>query len=309
MALLFFGNADRASEWIGPLQQGVPGLEVRVYPDIGDPADIRYTLGFAPPPGVLKGLPNLQVMFSTGAGVDGTLRDPEVPAHVPLVRMVETGLTEGMTEYVVLHTLAWHRDLWAYAKAQEQGRWIQRPQTLARDRRVGILGLGVLGTDAARALSALRFDVAGWSRTPKHLDGVRGFAGGDGLDAFLARTEILICLLPLTSETRGLLDRRCLSRLPKGAVLINAARGAHVVDADLLALLDEGHLAGATLDVFHEEPLPADHPYWRHPKVVVTPHAAAQTLARGAAAEVARQIRRHQAGEPLENVVDRTRGY
>lgn len=309
MTLLFFGNADRIAEWMPELRRAMPDREIRVWPDAGDLADIRYSLGFAPPQGVLASLPNLEVVFSTGAGVDGTLRDPTVPARVPIVRMVEQGLTEGMTEYVVMHVLAWHRDLWAYARMQAEGRWGKLPQTLARDRKVGIMGLGVLGEDAARALAALRFDVAGWSRTPKEIPGVASFHGEDGLGPFLARTEILVCLLPLTPQTRGVLDRGLLSRLPRGAVLVNVARGGHLVDEDLLALLDEGHLAGATLDVFHEEPLPPSHRFWTHPKVVMTPHIASITLAPSASREVARQIRRHEDGLPLENVVDRARGY
>jgi glyoxylate/hydroxypyruvate reductase A len=309
MALLFFGNADRVAEWLPELRRAMPDRDIRVWPDAGDLSEIRYSLGFAPPEGVLASLPNLRAIFSTGAGVDGTLRDPTVPADVPIVRMVEQGLTEGMTEYVVMHVLAWHRDLWTYAGMQAAGEWRKLDQTLARDRRVGVMGLGVLGEDAARMLAALRFDVAGWSRTAKEIPGVACFAGEEGLGPFLARTEILVCLLPLTAQTRGIMDRGLLSRLPRGAVLVNVARGQHLVEEDLVALLDEGHLAGATLDVFREEPLPEAHPFWRHPKVRTTPHIASITLAPSASREVARQIARFEAGEPLENVVDRARGY
>jgi len=307
--LLFATAHDDPGPWLDAVRAHLPDMRLRVWPDLPDPAAIDYALVWKPKPGLLATLPNLKVIFSLGAGVDALLADPTLPP-VPLVRMVEPGLTEGMTEYVCLHVLRWHRDAPTLEAQQRDGIWRQpTDQKLARERRVGILGLGVLGGDAARALAALRFDVAGWSRTPKDLPGIACFHGADGLEAMLARTDILVCLLPATAETAGILDRRLFDRLPRGAVVINAARGAHLVEGDLLAALDDGHLSGATLDVFHQEPLPPGHPFWTHPRITVTPHVAALTHARTAMAEIAEGIRRHMAGEPLRHVVDRAAGY
>ncbi|UEM02937.1 glyoxylate/hydroxypyruvate reductase A [Skermanella rosea] len=308
MALLFLSPSDDPAEWLPELNRQIPGREIRVWPDAGDLSEIDYALAWRPPAGVLGRLPNLKVIFSLGAGVDGVLSDPELPDK-PLVRMVEPGLTEGMTEYVVLQVLHWHRQTEAYRAQQERREWRQLGQKLARERRVGVLGLGVLGADAARVLKELRFDVAGWSRSPKDLPGVTCFHGAAGLPAFLARTEILVCLLPLTPETAGILNWETLAALPRGACIINVARGGHVDESDLLAELDSGHIAGASLDVFAEEPLAPDHPFWSHPRVIVTPHVAAVTHARTAAGHIAEQIRRFEAGLPLQDVIDRARGY
>jgi glyoxylate/hydroxypyruvate reductase len=308
MAILFLSPSDDPAEWLPELQRQLPDREVRVWPDIGDPDDIDYALIWRPPAGVLKRLPNLKVMLSLGAGVDGVLNDPELP-DLPLVRMVEPGLTEGMTEFVVLQVLHWHRQMEAYRVQQRDRVWRQLPQKLARERRVGFLGLGVLGADAARVLKELRFDVAGWSRSTRDLAGITCFHGASGLSAFLARTEILVCLLPLTDETAAILNWETLAALPKGACVVNVARGGHVDEAEMLAALDSGHIAGASLDVFTEEPLPPDHPFWTHEKVIVTPHVAAVTHARTSVVHIAEQIRRFEAGLPLENLVDRRRGY
>ncbi|HYE51733.1 MAG TPA: glyoxylate/hydroxypyruvate reductase A [Azospirillaceae bacterium] len=309
MTLLFVSAHDNADPWIAELTRQVPGLTVWRWPDMPDPAAVRYALVWKPPPGLLATLPNLEVVFSLGAGVDALLKDPTLP-RVPLVRMVEPGLTEGMTEYVCLHVLRWHRDAPLFERQQREKVWHQPVhQSLARERRVGILGLGVLGSDAAAALTALRFDVAGWSRTRKELPGVTCFHGQDQLPDFLARTEILVCLLPLTPDTAGILNARLFAGLPRGAVVINAARGQHMVERDLLDALESGHIAGATLDVFQEEPLPPDHPFWTHPRVTVTPHVAAITQARTAVAQVVEGLRRARAGLPLQNLVDRDLGY
>jgi glyoxylate/hydroxypyruvate reductase len=308
MAILFLSPSDDPAEWLPELQRQIPDREVRVWPDIGNPDDIDYALIWRPPAGVLKQLSNLKVMLSLGAGVDGVLSDPELP-NLPLVRMVEPGLTEGMTEFVVLQVLHWHRQMEVYRAQQRDGVWRQLPQKLARERRVGILGLGILGVDAARVLTELRFDVAGWSRSARELPGITCLHGAAGLSAFLARTEILVCLLPLTRETACILNWETLAALPKGACVVNVARGGHVNEADMLAALDSGHITGASLDVFSQEPLPPDHPFWSHERVIVTPHVAAVTHARTSVLHIAEQIRRFEAGLPLENLVDRKRGY
>jgi len=276
--------------------------------NIGDPADIEFVLAWGPKKGAFKEFPNLKAIFCLGAGVDHLI-GRDLPDGVPVVRLVDPGLTRGMREYVIYWTLHYHRRFKEYADSAAAGEWRQLPQADTRKRRVGILGLGVLGADAAAHLCALEFDVAGWSRSAKALDGIESFHGTDGLAAFLARTEILVNLLPLTPETTGIINAENLSQLPKGAVVINAARGPHVVDDDLIRALDDGHIAAATLDVFHTEPLPDDHPFWAHPKINITPHAASLTVQETAAVAIADNIRRIRAGEPPAPIVDPETGY
>ncbi len=309
MTLLFYSEPDDPEPWIEGLGEHLPDLEVRVWPEIGDANDIEFALVWKPPRGLLAGLPRLRAILSLGAGVEHVLGDPDLPRHVPLVRLVDPGITIGMTEFVVMRVLHYHRRIPEYEAQQRDRVWRILPQIHPADRPVGILGLGELGGAAARALAGLGLDVAGWSRGPKTIDGVTTRHGEDGLFRVLERSEILVCLLPLTRETEGILDATTLGALPGGAFLINVARGAHVVDDDLLALLDSGHIAGATLDVFHTEPLPNDHPYWTHPKVFVMPHASAWALAKTGAATVADNIRRHRAGAPMTPVVDLDKGY
>ena len=242
------------------------------------------------------------------AGVEAVLANPTLPEEVPFARMVEPGLTEGMTDYVVAHVMRLHMDL-DRRLAGPEDRWMDWFPPLARHRRVGVLGLGELGSDAARALAALRFDVAGWSRSPKTLDGLTCLHGVEGLDALLARSEILVGLLPSTPATRNLLDADALAKLPRGARIVNAGRGDLIDDDALLAALDAGHVAQATLDVFREEPLPAGHRYRRHPRVTVTPHVASATRTETAAETVIAQIARTERGEAPLHIVDRSRGY
>lgn len=309
MALLFKSDIDRAELWVPALKKWLPGLEVRVWPDLGDKAAIDYALVWKPAPGLLASLPNLKAIFSLGAGIDHLASDPQLPAGVPVVRMVEEGLTAGMTEYVVMQVLYHHRRMLDYRAQQARAEWVQLPFRAPWDRKVGIMGLGVLGQDAAEKLAALRLDVAGWSRSPKDLPGITCFHGAAGFDAFLARTEILVCLLPLTAETKGILDARLFAKLPRGAAVINVGRGGHLVEKDLLAALDSGQIDAATLDVFRAEPLPPAHPFWTHPRVVMTPHMASITIPDTATAAVAENIRRIEAGAPPLNVVDLGKGY
>ena len=309
MALLFLSTLDDSDEWLPRLENGVPGLKTRLWPDMGPAEDIHYALVWQPPPGLLASLPNLRAIFCLGAGVDGLIRDSTLPDHVPVVRMVDWGLTEGMTEFVVWQVLDWHRDGPTYRASAATGTWDRRIHVFARERTVGVMGLGVLGSAAAEALAALNFDVAGWSRSPKTIDGVTSFVGADGWAPFLARSEIVVNLLPLTAATTGILNADTFARLPRGAVVINAARGGHVVDSDLLAALEDGQIGGASLDVFAEEPLPPDHPFWRHPRIAVTPHIASVTHARTCADTVIAQIRRLESGAPLRHTVDRSQQY
>lgn len=306
--LLFKSDIERGGLWLDAFAEQAPDLKVEVWPYEGDPAAIDYALVWSPPPGELKRYPNLKVIFSVGAGIDHLKNDPELP-DLPVVRMVEPGLTAGMTEYVVWAVLHHHRFMLDYAEQQRERRWDELNQIAANRRRVGILGLGHLGQDAAEKLAVFGFQLSGWSRTPKQVPGVACHHGDDGLRAFLAETEILVALLPWTAETDGILNAETLGLLPKGAAVINVGRGGLQVEEDLLAALDSGQLSGATLDVFREEPLPADSPFYSHPRVVVTPHIASMTIPETAVAAVLKQIRRCEAGEALQHTVDFERGY
>jgi glyoxylate/hydroxypyruvate reductase A len=278
-----------------------------------DPAAVRYAAVWKPPPGGLKAFPNLAAIFNLGAGVDALMADASLP-DVPIVRVADDDLTARMTEYVVMHVLMHHRHQRYLDACQRERVWEPPAQRAAGAVRVGVMGLGVLGRDAADALRRLGFDVAGWGRTRKAIPGIATFAGAAELAAFLARTDILVCLLPLTPATRGILDRRTFSRLARdgvlgGPVVINAGRGGLQVESDLLAALDDGTLKAATLDVFETEPLPAHSPLWAHPKLTISPHNAADTDPDAISVYVAAQIARHERGEALQNAVDRRLGY
>ncbi len=300
--------------WQARFRALAPGRDVRVWPNgLGDPARIGYACAWHAPRGLLARLPKLAAIFSLGAGVDHLLVDPTLP-DVPVVRIVDPDLTMRMTEYVVLHVLMHHRRQRLYDAQQRERRWFEHEQPPAGAVAVGVMGLGVLGRAAAQALSRLGFRTAGWSRSPKAVAGIETFHDDDGLDAFLRRTEILVCLLPATPATKGILRLDLLRKLERngragGAWLINAGRGALQVDADILAALDEGSLAGATLDVFPTEPLPAASPLWVHPQVTITPHNAAASDPGALVANILRQIERFEAGLPLAHITDRAAGY
>jgi glyoxylate/hydroxypyruvate reductase A len=283
-------------------------LDLRLAPDPGDPAAVRY-LVFAPggPVRDLAPFTGLRAILSLWAGVEKLLALP-LPEGVPLCRMVEPGLSEGMRDYVVAHVMRWHVGLDA-ALAGPGPRWSEPAPPLARERTVGVLGLGEMGGTAARALACLGFRVLGWSRTPRAIEGATCLAGPEGLTDVLDAAEMLVCLLPRTPETENLLDAAAFRRMRQSAALINAGRGELIDDDALLAALDSGRIAQATLDVFRVEPLPADHPFRRHPRVTVTPHVAAATRPATAAAAIVAQIRRMEGGERPFHVVERSRGY
>jgi glyoxylate/hydroxypyruvate reductase A len=284
-------------------------VDLRAWPDLGNLADVGIALAWKPPPGALAQLPGLRLIVSTGMGVDHLLVDPHLPDGVPIVRVIDPGLVGQMAEYAIYWTLHHHRDMDAYAAQQRQQVWREMPFVDSALRRVGVMGLGEIGADTARKLSMLGFATAGWSRSPRRIEGVECFDGRDGFEPFVRRTDILIDVLPMTPQTAGLLDARAFGLLPRGAFFINMARGGHVVDRDLVQALDSGHLSGAVLDVFHVEPLPAGHPFWTHPKIRVTPHIAGPTNPRTAAESVADNVRRLRAGQPLVNLIDRSSGY
>ena len=309
MAILFKTTPAALARWRPHLAAAFPGGEVRFWPDVGDRAAIDYALVWHPEPGMLATLPNLKLIVSLGAGVDHILRDPHLPRGVPILRLVYPYMTRAMSEYVVCNVLRLHRQDLDYRAQQAAAEWRERDQKNAAERAVGILGFGTLGQDAGRKLAALGFDVAGWSRSAKDVPGIMTYAGAAGLDALLARSEILVSLLPMTPETENILDAVLFARLPRGAALINAGRGRHLVEADLLAALESGQLSGAVLDVFRDEPLPAAHPFWCHPRIVVTPHVAAETHPPTALPIIAAAIRDLEAGLPVANLVDPARGY
>jgi glyoxylate/hydroxypyruvate reductase len=316
LALLIHGGTENWSpdRWKSRFDDVCKDRRVLLLPDAAfDPAEIHYAAVWKPRPGELAAFPNLRVIFNLGAGVDALMADSSLP-KVPLVRVSVGDLTGRMTEYVVLHVLMHHRQELYLRACQHEKRWAPKSQWPASAISVGIMGLGTLGSDAADALRRLGFRVSGWSNSPKQIDGIACFHGKAQLDAFLQQTNILVCLLPLTPETRHILNRGLFSKLdrnsPLGApVLINAGRGGLQAEADILDCLDDGTLGAASLDVFAKEPLPADSRFWTHPNVVLTPHNAADTDPDEISKYVARQIERFEAGARLENVVDPKRGY
>lgn len=313
MALLVICNGLDPERFASPLRELGEGLDVRVWPDAGALSDIRYALVWNPDDGLLASLPNLDVVFSIGAGVDHVVHDPALQ-HVPLVRFVDPNMTMRMSEYVVLHVLLHQRRLLEYRELQGKRVWKEHAQPGADEVRVGVMGLGVLGRNAAQKVAGLGFKVAGWSRSLKEIPGIETYVGDDGLDQFLARTDILVSLLPLTDTTRGVLNGALIAKLAKdgllpGPVLINAGRGGLQVEADILAALEAGDLWAASLDVFETEPLPEASPLWSHPRVVVTPHNASISDERAVCRYVLAQIARHEAGAALKNVVDVPTGY
>jgi glyoxylate/hydroxypyruvate reductase A len=309
MTLLFACRDGDGADWAAALHADMPELDVRVWPETGDPDDISYALVWGELAAELPRFANLEIIFSLGAGVEHLLERDDLPAGVPVVRLVDPALCAGMVEFALMRVLQYHRRMPDYAAQQRARQWRELAQTLPDERRIGIMGLGELGGAVAGALAGLGFDVAGWTRSRRTMAGVTCYAGPDDLDRFLNRTEILLCLLPLTPDTADILNADLFAALPHGAAVINLARGGHVVDDDLIAALDSGHLSGAALDVFRTEPLPPDHPFWTHERIAVTPHIAVWSLPRTAAGMVCDNIRRHRAGEPLRHAVDRARGY
>ncbi|WP_101048931.1 2-hydroxyacid dehydrogenase [Macromonas nakdongensis] len=306
MKLTFCCAHTQPEPWLAGLRAALPEAEVSLWAPGAPLAD--HAIVWAPPQAFIDEQTRLQTLFNIGAGVDGLLK-LRLPPGLQVVRLDDAGMAVQMAEYVCHAVIRHFREFEQYDAAQREARWAFRKPRRREDFSVGLLGLGVLGTRVAQALRAFDFPVLGWSRGPKALDGVSCFHGRDGLPAFLAGTQVLVNLLPLTPETENLLNRDTLGRLRPGGHVVNVARGAHLVEDDLLALLDRGHLAGATLDVFRTEPLPPEHPFWHHPRVTVTPHTAARTLRDESIAQIAGKLRALQRGEPIAGVVDPQRGY
>ncbi|MFV3402979.1 2-hydroxyacid dehydrogenase [Pseudomonas sp. NY15463] len=308
MTLLFKVDPDRGRAWKALFAEHAPDIEVRLWPEIGDPSQIRYLATWQPPEDIAGHFSNLQVLFATSAGVD-QFDSNALPPSVQIVRMLDPGIVQGIVEYATLAVLALHRDLPLYLDQQRQGLWQVQQNVPAAQRRVGVMGLGNLGQAVLRQLHGFGFALRGWSRSAKQIEGVQCYAGDAGLPGFLAGCDILICLLPLTAHTAGILDARLFDALPRGASVVNLGRGGHLREADLLAALDSGQLRRAIVDVLSCEPPAPDHPLLHHPKVWVTPHIGAVTHPASAFQVLLDNLRRHQRGEPMQGRVSRERGY
>lgn len=300
------GNPEGMAELF---RKELPGYDVTTQqPEPGD-APVAYIVVGRPTPGVIAMVPGLELVLSLNAGIEHLLASGEVPDHLPIVRLVDDGLADGMSDWVLAHALSWHRNLALYADQQARGEWAPQPEKLARERIVAVLGAGALGSRVAGHFVNFGFRTRVWSRSGRPVAGAQSFAGGSSLLEAVAGADILVNLLPLTHETSNIVDAGVLGALARGAIFINGARGGHVVDADLIAALDSGQLSSAALDVFRTEPLPSADPLWNHPKVLLSPHVAAPTHAHTAVAEMAENIRRFERGEKLPHLVDRTLGY
>lgn len=297
---------NKPEPWIAGLRAALPGAEVTDWQPGAPQAD--YAMVWAPPQAFLDEQSDLRAIFNIGAGVDALMK-LRMPPGAKVVRLDDAGMSVQMAEFVCHAVIRHFREFDVYERDAAEGRWGFRKPRRRAEFPVGVMGLGVLGQRVAQALAAFEFPVRGWSRSARDLPGVQCFAGAGQFHDFLAGTRVLVNLLPLTPETGNILDRATLSRLQPGGYVINVARGAHLVDEDLIALLDSGHLAGAALDVFRTEPLPSAHPFWRHPKIVVTPHTSARTLRDESIAQIARKILAVEAGEPIAGVVDPKKGY
>jgi len=295
MTFVYKADPNRAALWVQLFARQAPQVPFRVWPNVGDPKDVRFLAAWLPPDDLAATFPNLEVLFSVGAGVD-QLNLAQIPDDVKLVRMIEPALVATMAEYVSFAVLALHRDMPMYLSQQREGVWREHRVRPPGASRVGVMGTGLLGTAAIERLRSLGFDCVGWNR---RVD----------LDSFLARTDILVCLLPLTDSTRGILNRHLLDTLPEGAALVSVGRGGHLVEADLLEALDRGHVRASIIDVCETEPPAQDHPFWHHPKIWLTPHIASTTQPESAVEAVLANMARYERGEVMLGLVDRSRGY
>jgi len=309
LAILFYCPWDNSDQWLAALQSALPEDDFRVWPDVGNREDVDFAMVWNIQPGILAGFPNLLAIASLGAGVDALVNDPDLPRGIPITRLVDPLMADRMAEYVCATVLQHHLGLDIYGHQQHRQRWQRHPTTDARDRTVALLGLGQMGQRCAQHLGALDFNLLGWSRSAREIAGMRCSHGHEALRDVLRQTDIAVLLLPLTDQTENLMDGAAFNAMPKGGYLINCARGECVVEADLLAALDSGQLGGATLDAFRDEPLAADSPLWRHPKVRITPHIASLSAAETAAPILAEQVHRARAGQAIANQVDIADGY
>ncbi|MDZ3826592.1 2-hydroxyacid dehydrogenase [Pseudomonas monsensis] len=308
MALLYKADPVRGEQWKALFAEHAPDIEWRAWPDIGDPTDIKYLAAWQAPEDLQTLLPNLQVLFALSAGVD-QLDLSRIPPSLPVVRLLDPGITQGMCEYASFAVLGLHRDMLRYRQQQIARCWQAHLLQPAHKRRVGVMGLGTQAQQILATLQPLGFALKGWARSAHRIAGVECFAGREQLPAFLSQCDIVMCVLPLTEQTRGILDRELFRQLPRGAALINMGRGGHLVEEDLLEALDNGQLSGAVLDVVQKEPASADHPFWDHPQILLTPHIAAMTQPESAFGVLLENIRCFERGEPMTGQIDRNKGY
>lgn len=308
MKITFCCSNTNAQPWLEALQIALPEAQISLWQENTPNQLADYGIVWAPPQAFFDEQTQLKAIFNIGAGVDALLKR-KIPQHLRIVRLEDAGMAVQMAEYVMMAVMNFYRQLPAMRLHQSQEKWLAPVIADRIKMTVGILGLGILGERVAQALQHFEYPVIGWSRSPKNISGVKSYVGPDQLNTFLSQSTILVCLLPLTSETQNILNRSTLSQLPQGAYLINAARGGHLVEQDLIDLLDSQHLAGATLDVAQQEPLPAGHPFWQHPKIVLTPHNAAQSLVGPCVAQISQQLQNLHAGLKVEGEVSQALGY
>ncbi|MBT0957466.1 glyoxylate/hydroxypyruvate reductase A [Alphaproteobacteria bacterium KMM 3653] len=308
-AVIYTPNAANTDAWVGRMRALLPDWSINALLEETDPDAVQYAVVWKPQTGAMAQMKNLKAVVSIGAGIDHVLADPELPKHLPIIRTVGEDLTQFMREYVALHVLRHHRDRPQQAAAEARAEWSTVEVPPATRRKVGIMGLGNLGAAAAKTLAGLGFQTLGWTRTRREIDGVTCYAGAGEFDEFLAQSEILVNLLPLTDHTAGILSADLFAKLPKGACLINAARGQHLIEDDLLAALESGQIAQATLDVFTVEPLPEEHPFWAHPAITVTPHIASRIDAETGSRIIAANLAEYERSGAVADLADAKRGY
>lgn len=309
MPITIISQGKELIPWIKALKERRPGLNIGIYPDDTNREDVEFALAWNHPIGAFKGYPNLKCISSMGAGVDHILKDPELPLSATITRITDPNLAKDMADFTLALVLNHVRGLLDYKAAEHRQLWEPRPYLKTARVKIGVMGLGVLGTSVASHLTKLGFEVKGWARTAKEMEKVEVFVGAEELDSFLSEADILICLLPLTKETANILNKETFRKLPEGAFVINVARGEHLVEEDLIQMIDAGHLSGASLDVFREEPLPKHHPFWEHPRINVTPHIASITNPETAVSQILENYDRLKRNEPLIGVVSLTKGY
>lgn len=308
MALLFKVPDARGVAWQSLFQAHAPDIDLRLWPEIGEPSQVRYFAAWQPPQNLHERFPNLEVIFATSAGVD-QFDLGELPEHIKVVRMLDPGIAQGIVEYAGFAVLSLHRQMPLYLQQQREKQWQVHELTPASKRRVGVMGLGNLGVATLESLRPFGFELSGWARSQKDIPGVQCFAGAEQLPSFLAQCDILICLLPLTDDTRGILNTKTFAAMPKGAQLINLGRGGHLVESDLLDALQSGQLSHAIIDVLNDEPPATEHPFWHHPNIWLTPHIGANTSPDSAFDVLLCNIRRHQRGEAMQGEIARDQGY
>jgi len=306
--VIYYNEGEDNAFWLAGLRAALPQAEFRLWLS-GDDAPADYALAWSPPPEMLAGRTDLKAIFNLGAGVDKLLQQKTLPANVPILRLEDAGMAVQMAEYATYAVLRYFRRFDTYEQQAQQREWRFLPANGKHDFTVGVMGLGAIGCRVAQSLRHFGFPVRGWSRNRKTLAGIHCFSGPDSLNDFLQDLRVLICVLPLTPETENLLDAKVFDNLAYGAYLVNIARGKHLVEADLLAALDAGQIAGAMLDVFREEPLLPDHPFWTHPRITITPHMAGETLRDDTIRQVVEKLRALERGEPVSGIVNRTTGY